>query len=107
MAKGSNLGTLTAISATQARSVLKGVYATNANAAARWLQVFDKATAPATNDVPVYSFLIPIGGAVDISRFFSDKGVNCLLGIAFGISTAPGTYQAATAAEHVINWNVG
>lgn len=85
------------------------LYATNANAAARFLQLHDKATAPVATDVPRYSFAIPAGTAaapgvlVLNSDFFTTYGVRFTTGIGYAVSTTFGTFtNAATATEHIV-----
>jgi len=80
------------------------VYAYNGNAAVRYLMIFDRATALAggeavgPNDIQVE---LPANGGVDIvDSFFTPNGLDFTSGIVFGVSTARGTYTAATAADH-------
>lgn len=85
---------------------LLSVSATNINAAVRYLQIFNKASAPATNDVPIFCFPIPIGSTTiqmtNIGRdFFGAGGYYFSTGIAIGISTSGTNYQAATATDHI------
>lgn len=42
-----------------ARCALKGIQGYNANAAARWLKFYDKATAPTSADTPVKRIYLP------------------------------------------------
>jgi hypothetical protein len=85
---------------------IKSVYAVNTNAAARWLLVFNKASAPASNDVPIFSFYIPATtGVVEIgSEFFGEGGFYMSAGIAIGISTDGTKQAAATATDHTLNY---
>jgi hypothetical protein len=77
-------------------------FATNENAAVRYLQLFNKATAPAAADVPVFSFPILATSSLLIgTEFFTEHGSYFDTGIAIGISTAKASYTAATAAEHM------
>lgn len=85
------------------------VQATNANAAVRYLQLHNKATAPAGGDVPEYSFPIPAsGGVVRVGEeFFGREGQYFTTGISFGISTTQNTFtDSATDSEHstVVHW---
>ena len=79
-----------------------GIYATNANAAVRYIQIHNTATTPAGGAVPVMSFAIPaLGGDKVIDHaFLVGAGVNLATGAAMAVSTTAGTYTAATAAEH-------
>ncbi len=75
--------------------------ATNTNAAVRYLQLHNTASTPAASAVPVYTFMIPIGGMVVVGNdFFTNAGAYFSTGIAVALSTAAGIYTAATAAEH-------
>jgi hypothetical protein len=102
-------GTVAAWFAKAATGFLLAVNATNQNAAVRYLQVFNSATAPATGAIPVYAFVLPAGTAaapsiVNLTKeFFGAGGASFAAGIAFGVSTTLGTYTAATAADHVVN----
>lgn len=95
-----------AVAAKNAPALVKAVYATNTNAAVRYLQIFNKATAPVSSDVPVFSFYLPAtSGVVEIgSEFFSENGFYLSTGLAIGISTVRGSYTAATAADHDLNY---
>ncbi len=85
---------------------LLAVETTNENAAVRFLQFHNKATAPANPDVPVYSMPIPAGTAnvPGRLRLTSDDlgpgGRYFSTGIAVGISSTKATFTAATATEH-------
>lgn len=83
---------------------------TNDNAAVRYFQLHNKATAPAAADVPIYSFKIPAGTATAPGRltlgtnFFTEAGKNFGTGIGWAISTTYGTFtDSATASEHIAN----
>lgn len=88
---------------------LLSVSGTSINAGLRYLQVHNKATAPANPDVPVFSFPIPAGTAtapavVSLGRdFFGPGGHYLSTGIAVGISTTADTFTAATTTDHVTN----
>jgi hypothetical protein len=79
------------------------------NEAVRYLQVHNKATAPAGGDVPIFSFSIPAGTSTqpaikEVGReFFGDGGYYCATGIAVGVSTTAATFTASTTTDHVIN----
>jgi hypothetical protein len=77
-------------------------YGYNHNGTIRYLQLFNKATGPASNDVPLIEFTLP---ATDSEKavgddLFTVEGVAFTVGIAFGVSTARGSYTAATASDH-------
>jgi hypothetical protein len=83
---------------------------TNINAAVRYLQLHNKATAPVATDVPLLSFIIPAGTATAPARltlgnnFFTTAGVNFATGIGWAISTTYGTFtDSATATDHILN----
>lgn len=72
----------------------------NLNAAARFAQLHNKATAPVNPDVPLYTFLVPAGAMLVIGTdFFAAAGAHFSTGIAFGFSTTEGTYTAGAAAD--------
>lgn len=76
------------------------VYCHNINAAARYLQLHNKASAPANPDVPLLTFLIPAQSAINITAdFFTENGIYFSTGIAYGFSTTEGTYTAGAAAD--------
>lgn len=83
------------------------IYCTNVNAAVRYFQLHNKATAPAAAEVPIYSFPIPAGSATVPSvlilghEFWTMAGKNFATGIGWAISTTYGTFTAATASEHI------
>lgn len=75
---------------------------TNRNAAARYFQLHNKATAPVATDVPLLVFMVPAASTLTIgNQFFTDAGVNFSLGLGWAISTTVATFtDAATAGEH-------
>ncbi len=89
------------------------IYITNANAAVRYFQLHNKATAPAGTNVPIYSFPVPAGTAnnpgvlILDDSFFTKAGVNFATGIGWAISTTYATFtDSATNTEHItfIHW---
>jgi hypothetical protein len=104
-----SFGTSTAISAKATPGNVKSITCSNTNAAVRFMQVHNKASAPASTEVPIFSFSIPAGTATapgirEIgAEFLGDGGYFLSTGVAFGISTAAATYTAATAADHQFN----
>ena len=72
---------------------------TNHAATAYVLMVFDKATAPANSDIPIWRKLLPASGEADIN--LEEFGTYCALGIGIAISTAasPDTLTLAAAAD--------
>lgn len=99
----SNLGAATAANLKGTTGNVFSCYATNTNAAVRYFQIHNKATIPLAGEAPVYSFLIPASGGMIVigNDFFGAPGVNLSLGIGYAISTAAGTYTAATAGDHM------
>lgn len=101
-----NFGTDADVSVKATAGNVFAVTASNVNAAVRYLQLHNKASAPANPDVPIYSFPIPAGSATNPvsvtmdERFFGQAGKHFTTGIAIGISTTNATYTAATAADH-------
>jgi hypothetical protein len=75
--------------------------ATNRNAAARYLQIFQANTLPAPSAVPYDQFLVPAVGILIVGTdFFTTRGLALATGYTFGFSTTPALYTAATAADH-------
>ncbi len=86
------------------------VHITNDNAAVRYFQLHNKATAPAAGEAPLEVFKIPAGTAnnpgvlsLDESHF-ARGGSHFTTGIGFAISTTLATFtDSATASEHIVN----
>lgn len=73
----------------------------NKNAAVRYFQIFNKASAPANPDVPVYSRAVKAGESFEIGEdIFGQSGQPFSTGIAWGWSTTSGTFTAATTTDH-------
>ena len=80
-------------------------HATNDNAAVRYFQLHNKATAPAGTDVPVLSKKIPAGTATAPGwiEFEFKYGEAFATGIGWAISTTQATFtDSATATEHEV-----
>lgn len=84
------------------------IYITNDNAAVRYFQLHNKATAPAATEVPLFSFKVPAGtannpGVLELgTEFFGDGGYNFATGIGWAISTTMATFtDSATNTEHI------
>jgi hypothetical protein len=88
---------------------LLSITCTNINAAIRYLQIHNKASAPASGETAILSFPIPAGtstapATVSVGRdFFGQHGHYFSTGIAVGVSTAAATFTAATTTDHVVN----
>lgn len=86
------------------------IYATNTNAAIRYLQIHNKSTAPAATEVPVRSWIIPAGSATNpgscmFSTTYLVGSHRNETGLGVAISTTQTTFtDSATAAEH--QWEV-
>jgi len=84
--------------AKNAAGTLRSASAYNGSGANAWLQVFNSATAPAANAVPVFQVLLPPGEQVVIGTdFFTDVGWPATLftaGIAWGLSSVRGSFTA-------------
>jgi hypothetical protein len=65
----------------------------------RWLHVFDKATAPALNEVPLLPPLKVAAGEVKGWSEEAFAGLALANGLAFGLSTTEDTYTAPASAE--------
>lgn len=76
----------------------------NANAAIRYLQLHNKASAVANAEVPVLTFMVPASGGNTVfgNDFFTQDGLRFSLGLAYGWSTTRDTYTAASAADHSV-----
>lgn len=85
---------------------LFSITVSNVNAAIRYLQIHNKASAPAATNVPVISLPIPAGSAtvpgyLTIGRDqLGPAGYYLVTGIAIGISTTNTTFTAATTTDH-------
>lgn len=85
------------VSATAAASRVYSGDFTNRSAAVVYIQFHNKATAPATNDVPLLSYEVPANGGTMIldSAFFFYGFEYFSAGIGLGISSTPKVYTAA------------
>lgn len=85
---------------------LFSITCSNINAAVRYLQIHNKASAPANPNVPIISLPIPAGSAtspgyLSLTREdFGQGGIYLSTGIAIGISTTEATFTAATTTDH-------
>lgn len=84
-------------------------YISNDNAAVRYFQLHNKATAPVATDVPIYSIKVPAGTAnnpgtlILDDSFFTKAGKNFATGIGWAISTTLATFtDSATNTEHIV-----
>lgn len=97
-----NFGAATKANVKASAGNVLGCVGTNANVLARWLQLHNKASAPAATEVPLYSFYVPTSGNIVIgTEFFAGSGGAFSIGIGWAWSTTAGTFtDAATAADH-------
>lgn len=102
-------GTVTKKVVKSSPGIVKEVIATNTNAAARWFQLHNKATAPVATDVPFRFYPLPAGSAaqptvLELYEENLDGGEELSAGVSWAISTTPGTFtDAATAADHTVS----
>lgn len=82
---------------------------TNANVAARFFGIHNKATAPVATDVPVFWVVLPAGTAAAPSvttigsDFFGEAGLPLGTGVGWSLGTTSTAFtDAATAADHLI-----
>lgn len=73
----------------------------NANAASRFIQVFDATVVPTTTvTVPLLSFLVPVGAQIIVgSDFFTEMGLPLSSGLVWAFSTTVAVYTAAMATD--------
>ena len=95
-----------ALGATNLALILTGarqvgsLYAHNNSGAARYAQLFNKATAPALADVPTLCYLVPAGGAVFVGTDqLGANGDAFSLGLGFGFSTTEATFTSSAVAD--------
>lgn len=107
---GFNAGAATAISVKTTPGNLLFLRCSNGNAALRYLQLHNKASAPSAGETPILSFALPAGASAAIPAVIElgsgefGPSVYFSTGIAIGISTTAGTYTAATAGDHQTNY---
>jgi hypothetical protein len=97
---------LSAAAANQDSTVIKngagtlyGLLATNANAAARYLKVYNKATGPTSADTPVMTIYLPPLGGVALPI---DVGADFSAGISLRLTTGVADNDAAAVAANEI-----
>lgn len=98
-----SMGTSTGGNIKSSSGSLFGIVATNANASTRFLQLFNKATGPVTNDVPmlVYPVYGNYGNLMIDGNLWGYSGVGFSTGISWGFSTTWLTYTAGVGSECV------
>lgn len=80
----------------------------HATAAGAWLMLFDKASAPAGGDTPIWRCWVQVNTATNISAeagrdFFGPQGLAFAAGLSWGVSTTAATYTAIGA---VVNGHI-
>lgn len=85
--------------------VISSIVATNVNAAARYLKLYDKATAPTVGtDTPVQTYMLPNGSGVSIPLTHPLQFAN---GIALAITTGAAVTDTGSVAASEILVNLG
>lgn len=74
--------------------------ATNRNAATRYFQLHNLATAPAGGEAPYRVWPVPAGSVVALDAADFNGGMRMSIGCSWAWSTTEGTYTAATASDH-------
>lgn len=79
------------------------ITATNTNAAARYLKVYNKATAPTSGDTPIMTILLPPGSTTVVG---GNSPIRAPLGLGFRLTTgiAVADTGAVSAAEHSVSF---
>lgn len=105
-----SFGTATKANAKASAGQVLYVAVSNANAAVRYFQIHNKASAPAGTDVPVFSIPVNAGttnapGQVILDNdFFTQNGYALSTGVSWAISTTVATFtDSATNTDHVVN----
>ncbi len=77
---------------------------TNTNAALRFFQIHDTASAPVGTAVPLAFFPIPVSsGVMTVGSEFLGNALACTTGVSWAISTTAATFtDSATANEHAV-----
>lgn len=98
-------GTATTFSVKAAAGNVYSLRVTNANAAVRYVQIHNKASAPSGGETAQQYWLIPAGtatqpGILELDTTFLAPSEYCATGIGLAISTTATTYTAATNGDH-------
>lgn len=85
--------------------IVTSIVASNVNAAARYLKLYNKATAPTVGtDVPVQTYMLPPTGTVSLML---DKPLWFSAGIAFALTTGAAVADTAAVAASELLVNIG
>lgn len=96
-----NLGAATKANIKASAGNVYAIYVTNNNAAKRYFQLHNKATAPAATDVPQNVWDLPIGATLVLDSSYFSPSEYFATGIGFAISTTESTFtDSATASDH-------
>jgi hypothetical protein len=97
-------GTTNATSVKASAGCINDIHVCNTNAAARFLKIYNKASAPTVGtDTPIKTFMIPANWAGSIGC--GPYGIRCSTGIAYALTTgiAVADTGAVGASEHAVN----
>lgn len=84
------------------RASIRTIIGHNANAAARYLKIYDKATAPASTDTPIFTFYLPPSAA-----FAFDLDHETSLGLGYRLVTGNADNDAtAVSAGDILGLNI-
>lgn len=106
LSNAKDAGTVTKANVKATPGMVYRFFVTNTNAAARYFQLHNKATAPAAAETAQRYFVIPAGTAAQpaILELMFDYGVNFTTGIGWAISTTASTFtDSATASDHMVD----
>lgn len=99
----SNFGTDPDVSIKGSAGNVFGITCHNLNAAARFFQLHNKASAPGAGETPLLTFLVPGSSMIVIGQeLFGPNGVYFSTGIASGFSTTEATYTAGTSTDQFV-----
>lgn len=104
-----DFGTVTKGTVKASAGIIGYIRVTNANAAIRYFQLHNKASAPAATETPVESFLIPAGtatapGILQLGVNELSDRYNLKTGIGWAMSTTGGTFtDSAIAGDHTVS----
>ncbi len=94
-------GTVTKVNVKATPAIVVQIIATNANAAVRYFQLHDKASAPAAAEVPALSVPVAALGGSQVISLAAMGGMKFATGLGWAWSTTAATFtDSATAADH-------
>lgn len=101
-----SFGTATTNNSKSTSGIIQSVVVTNINSAIRYFQLYNGTS---TSGTPIINIPIPAGassnspGSIILDTVFFGDGLLFPQGITWAISTANGSYSAATASDHTLN----